>query len=185
MMRLFVALPLPVDVRARLGVLQSGLAGARWIDQDLMHVTLRFVGEVPERDADDIGDALSTIEMPAFDLVLNDVGYFERRGVAHTLWAGIGRSEALSRLHAKVEGAVVRSGRPRESRKFAPHVTIARLRDVPVDRLGRWLEDLGPVSREPFTADRFVLYQSFRGHGGARYQPLADYQLTRYEYDGV
>ncbi|MEQ8667455.1 MAG: RNA 2',3'-cyclic phosphodiesterase [Rhodospirillales bacterium] len=183
MMRLFVALPLPVDVRARLGALQSGLAGARWIDQSMMHMTLRFIGEVPERDADDIGDALASIEMPAFDLSLGTVGYFERRGVAHTLWAGIAKCEALTRLQAKIESAVVRCGQPRETRKFAPHITIARLRDVPVDRLGHWLEDLGPVSATPFTADRFVIYQSLRGHGGAQYQALADYPLIHYDYD--
>ncbi len=177
MMRLFVALPLPVDVRARLGALQSGLAGARWIDQGLMHITLRFIGEVSEVDARDLSDALDGIDVPVFDLTLNGVGYFERRGVAHTLWAGIQRDEALMRLQAKVESAVVRAGQPREQRKFAPHVTIARLRDVPVDRLGHWLEDLGPVAQTPFTVDRFILFQSFRGHGGAEYLPLAEYPL--------
>jgi len=180
MMRLFVALPLPVDVRARLGALQSGLAGARWIDQGLMHVTLRFIGEVSENDARDLVDALDGIDFPAFDISLGEVGFFDRRGVAHTLWAGVQRDEALMRLQAKIESAVVRSGQPRETRKFSPHVTIARLREVPVERLGHWLEELGPVSQTPFTADRFVLYQSFRGHEGANYHPLAEYELRSF-----
>lgn len=183
MMRLFVALPIPLDIRARLGALQSGLAGARWIDQELMHITLRFIGEVSERDVDDIIDALGMIELPAFEMTLSRPGYFERRGMPHTLWAGISKTEILTRLQAKVESAVVRSGQPRESRKFLPHVTIARLRDVPGDRLGHWLEESGPLSQEPFDIDRFVLFQSFRGHGAAKYQPLADFPLTQFAYD--
>jgi len=185
MMRLFVALPVPLDIRARLGALQSGLAGARWIDQDLMHITLRFIGEVAERDADDIIDTLSTIQMPAFEMSLSNLGYFERRGDPHTLWAGITKTEVLTRLHAKVESAVVRSGQAREGRKFLPHITIGRLRDVPVDRLGHWLETALPLSQDLFDVDRFVLYQSFRGHGAARYQPLAEFPLIQYAFDNV
>ena len=79
MMRLFVAIPLPVDVRAQLATLQSGLSNARWIDGANMHLTMRFIGEVPEPDAREIDSVLSEIVEPAIPIELNGIGYFDRR----------------------------------------------------------------------------------------------------------
>jgi RNA 2',3'-cyclic 3'-phosphodiesterase len=177
MKRLFVALPLPVDVRARLAALQSGLAGARWIDADAMHMTLRFMGDMSEPDARDVSSALSEIHCPAFDLSISGIGYFERRGLVHTVWARVGKSDALMHLHAKIESAVVRAGLDPEQRKFTPHVTLARLKDTAVERIGPWLETSGAAVVPPFGARSFTLFQSERGHGGARYTPLCEYEL--------
>ncbi len=181
MMRLFVALSLPVDVRARLAALQTGLAGARWIDAPRMHLTLRFIGEVPEVDARDMDFALQGIHAPAFDVTLDGVGYFERRGLVHAVWARIARNEALSHLQAKVESAMVRCGLEPEGRKFTPHITLARLKDVPAHNIGPWMQHAhgvgAPVGSSSFHVDGFVLYQSFRSRNGAKYEPLAEYPL--------
>ncbi len=177
MKRLFVALPLPVDVRAQLAALQSGLAGARWIDPDSLHMTLRFLGDVSEPDAEDVDFALSEIYSPAFDLGISGIGYFERRGLVHTVWARVEKADALLHLHSKIESAMVRCGFDPEQRKFTPHVTLARLKDTPVERIGPWLEISGAAVVPPFAATGFTLFQSERGHGGARYTPLGEYEL--------
>lgn len=176
-MRLFIALPLPVDVRARLAALQGGLAGASWIDGDAMHITLRFLGDVSEPDARDVGSALAEIYDPTFDLNISGIGYFERRGLVHTVWARVEKSDALLHLHSKIESAVVRCGFDPEQRKFAPHVTLARMKGTPAERIGPWLESSGVAVAPPFGAHNSTLYQSERGHGGARYTPLSEYEL--------
>ncbi len=180
MIRLFVALALPVDVRAQLVAAQAGLSGARWIDSESMHLTLRFIGEMAEPDVHDMMDALSAVHAPAFDLGLDGIGYFERRGHAHSVWARAEKSPALLHLQAKIESAVVRSGGQVEKRKFLPHVTIARLKDVPVEHLGPWLEDRGSLKIPPFPVTEFSLFQSQLGHGGARYLELESYPLMDY-----
>ncbi|NQV44822.1 MAG: RNA 2',3'-cyclic phosphodiesterase [Rhodospirillales bacterium] len=177
MMRLFVALSLPVDVRAQLGTTQAGLPGARWIDTQNMHLTLRFIGEMPEPDAHDLSLALSHIHAPAFDLSLSGIGYFDRRGTVHSVWARAQKSDALLHLQSKIESVVVRSGGPVEKRKFTPHVTLGRLKGTPVERIGPWLETSGVLSVPPFPVTEFALFQSKLGHGGARYIELAAYPL--------
>ncbi len=77
MLRLFVAVPLPENVRADLAGLCSGVPDARWVAAENMHLTLRFIGEVGRGDADDIHQALSRIHLPAFELVVSGVGCFE------------------------------------------------------------------------------------------------------------
>ena len=177
MMRLFVALSLPVDVRAQLGAIQAGLPGARWIDTQNMHLTLRFIGEMQEPDAHDFSLALSHIHAPAFDLSLSGIGYFDRRATVHSVWARAEKSDGLMHLQSKIESVVVRSGGPVEKRKFTPHVTLGRLKDTPVERIGPWLETSGVLSVPPFPVAEFALFQSKLGHGGARYIELAAYPL--------
>ncbi len=76
-MRLFVGVPLPAAVRESLGSLCSGVPGARWVDTDNLHVTLRFIGEVDSIQAEDIDAALSDVREPAFRLALRGVGCFD------------------------------------------------------------------------------------------------------------
>jgi len=178
MMRLFVALPLPVDVRACLNAVQSGLPGGRWIDPRNMHLTLRFMGDVPEPDARDLSLALSEIHAPAFDLAFSGIGHFERRGNVHSVWARAEKSDGLAHLQSKIESAVVRAGWVPEQRKFTPHVTLARLKDTPLERIGLWLEDAGALSVPAFPLSEFVLFQSQLGHGPAKYTELAAYPLV-------
>ncbi len=180
MMRLFVALPLPVDARAQLSAVQSGLVGGRWIDPQNMHLTLRFIGDVPEPDARDLSLALSEIHAPAFDLSLSGIGHFDRRGNVHSVWARVGKCDGLTHLQAKIESVVVRAGYAPEQRKFTPHITLARLKDTPLERIGPWLEDAGVLSVPPFPVPEFALFQSQLGHGGAKYTELAAYLLIKF-----
>ena len=176
-MRLFVGIPLPEDVRARLGELKGGLLGARWVEPENLHLSLRFIGEVPGGDEADIDEALATIEAPGFPLALSELGFFDRRRRVHAVWAGIGMSEPMVRLRAKVEQALVRLGHEPEHRKFKPHVTLARMKNGSAADVSRYLEDHNGFSTGPFDVGCFTLYRSHLGHGGAHYEALADYGL--------
>ena len=176
-MRLFVGIPLPEDVRARLGELKGGLQGARWVRPGNLHLSLRFIGEVPGGGEADIDEALAAIEAPAFPLTLSELGCFDRRGRVHAVWAGVGVSDPLMRLRAKVEHALVRLDHEPEHRKFKPHVTLARMKNGPARDVGRYLEAHNGFTAGPFPVNHFILYRSHLGHGGSHYEALADYPL--------
>lgn len=178
MLRLFVALDFPADVRDRLAGLGGGVPGARWTAADSLHLTLRFIGEVPDDTAADIDAALAEVRAPAFDLILDGVGVFGQGRNARVLWAGVERSEALAHLQAKVESALVRCGLPAEERRFSPHVTLARLKGAPQDRIGRFLAERGLFRAGPLRMDHFTLYRSHLGKGAAVYEGLREYPLA-------
>ncbi|TVR99612.1 MAG: RNA 2',3'-cyclic phosphodiesterase [Rhodospirillales bacterium] len=177
MFRLFVALPLPDDVRAHLASLCSGLPGARWVAPEAMHVTLRFIGEVGGAEAEDVHEVLGRIQAPAFRLTLSGLGCFESGRKVHTLWVGVEREPHLLHLQEKIESAVVRTGLEPERRKFKAHVTLARFRNGDSPRIGSFIERNNRLALSPFVADRFTLYRSFLGRQGPHYEALADYPL--------
>jgi 2'-5' RNA ligase len=174
MHRLFVALRPPADTRARLLALMEGVEGARWQDDDQLHLTLRFIGEVDRHRANDIADALASIRVAPFDIALSGAGMFDRRGIIDTLWIGATPREPLAALHRKIDRACVAAGLPPEGRAYLPHVTVARF--------GRFGGDVAPFlarhagfSAPPFRVDGFTLYESRTGHAGATYEAVAHY----------
>ncbi|WP_114392337.1 RNA 2',3'-cyclic phosphodiesterase [Oleisolibacter albus] len=177
MIRLFVGLALPEEVRLRLARLGGGVPGARWAPAANFHITLRFIGEVDEGLAQDIDMALETVASPPFPLALSGLGSFGKGHRTHTLWAGVERNEALHHLRDRVESALVRAGLPAEERKFSPHVTLARLGDAKADKLARFLEEQGLYHDGPILVDRFVLFESVLGKGGPVYHALRTYLL--------
>jgi len=176
--RLFVGIRPPPPIRDMLIDRMEALDGARWQDDDQLHVTLRFVGEVDARQADDLVAALASVHGDPFPLSLAGIGHFERKGRAHTLWAGLGESEALRQLQSRVEMACRRVGLAPETRKFAPHITIARLNGgtAPV---GPWISEHGDLASQPWIVDGFTLFESHLSAAGALYEPVRRYALTR------
>ena len=97
-MRLFVGLSLPGDIRARLRGLEGGLSGARWIADENLHLSLRFIGDVTGGVERDIELALQSVTGPRFDVTLAGLGTFARRGRVHSVWAGVEQTDILSAL---------------------------------------------------------------------------------------
>jgi 2'-5' RNA ligase len=176
-MRLFVGLPLPDDVRDRLAVLSAGVPGARWVQPEMMHLTLRFIGEVDRGWLDDIDSALQSVTTPAFELSLASVGHWERKGKATQLWAGVEKNPALLRLRDKIESALVRLGLEPEGRKFSPHVTLARLSEANPGRVAHFLGEHGLFRSPAMAVESFTLFSSFLSHTGAIYTAEAEYPL--------
>lgn len=182
MHRLFVALRPPPPVRATLlAAMGGGVAGARWQDDEQLHATVRFIGEVERTHAEDLVAALAGVTAPAPMARLDGVGSFDRRGRVDTLWARLSPLEPLEALHRKVDQALARAGVAPDTRRYLPHVTLARFGRHAGDpsAIARWLEAHAALSSPPFALPHLVLYESRLGSEGARYDAI-----TRWPLDG-
>ena len=169
MIRLFVALSIPDDVRARLILLQSGLRGARWRPPENFHLTLSFIGEVDEPLMADLALALNAIDAPGFALTLAGCGQFgDKRPRA--VWAGVRASEPLLHLQQKVERAAIEAGLEPDARKFTPHVTLAYFSGAKAGDVAGFTAQHSLFEAPAFPVDAFHLYSSRLGHGGGVYR---------------
>ncbi|HXQ52075.1 MAG TPA: RNA 2',3'-cyclic phosphodiesterase [Stellaceae bacterium] len=173
MLRLFVAIDLPPELKLAVSLLCSGVPSARWVDAGNLHVTLRFIGEVDDGAASDIDEALARIDAPRFSLTLASVGHFGTR----MLWVGVERQPALFHLYEKIESAIVRLGFEPEGRRFAPHVTLARLKGQADARVQGFLAEHALFRAAPFPVNHFSLVASYLTKSGAIYEDQADYGL--------
>ena len=174
MHRLFVAIRPPAEIRAQLLSLMGGVAGARWQDDDQLHLTLRFVGNADTHQADDLAAALNNIRFAPFAISLFGLGQFERKGRVDALWAGVEPRDALAQLHRKVDRACVHAGFAADGRAYLPHITLARF-----NRRGGMTDSFmashAGLSSPPFLIDKFMLFESHLTQSGARYEMAAVY----------
>jgi 2'-5' RNA ligase len=180
MIRLFVAIALPEVVKDRIAALAGGVPGAKWTDRDNMHLTLRFIGEVPEDRMADIHHGLSRIRQPAFDISLAGSGYFKQGRNPTTLWVGVERNDALQQLRDKVEQALQREGFDADTRRYSPHITLARLQRAPEARIAAFVAEHNLFRTPPIPVSSFGLFSSFLSSSGAIYTEEAEYPLSDY-----
>jgi RNA 2',3'-cyclic 3'-phosphodiesterase len=176
MPRLFSAIEIPKSVAERLTMLRAGLTGARWIDPENYHLTLRFIGDVDGATARDFESALGEIVAAPFRLEVTGLGSFGG-GKPRAIFAGIGRSQGLDALQRANERAAREAGLPPEGRNYKPHVTLARLKGARAESVAAYLQRQGDIGPEPFTVSRFVLYSSRNSVGGGPYVVEAAYPL--------
>lgn len=176
MHRLFVAIEPPPPIKAQLLDLMGGVAGARWQSETQLHLTLKFVGEVDHRTAEDVAMTLGHIRHPRFSLSLSGIGMFDRRGRPEALWAGIAPKDALKPLHDKVEQTLRGAGIAPEGRAYLPHITIARMK-APSAPLEPFMAMHGGVASPPFEVANFCLYASQLTRDGAVYTIVERYPL--------
>ena len=179
MIRLFVGIGLPPEVRRYLLSLQTGIRGARWQRDDQLHLTLQFIGEVEETTADDIDAALSSIAAPAFQMTAEGVGVFGPPTAPRMLWAGVTPKDSVLHLHDKIGAALVRVGVPSEEWKFTPHITLARLSNGRAGAAGlaAFLDAYGSLKTPPFMVEEYLLYSSKIHENGSFYRIEARYPL--------
>ncbi len=168
MPRLFTALEIPRNAAMSLSLLRGGLPGARWIDVENYHITLRFIGDVDGRTADEIVERLDRIDRPEFQLRLEGIGSFGSKK-PHSIWAGVSPSPEMYALQGEIERICQRIGLPPDPRKFTPHVTLARLKYSRVDDVVHYLAGRGNFQTSTFTVPRFVLLSSRESVGGGPY----------------
>lgn len=178
MTRLFTALEIPPEIALDLDMMRGGIAGARWIDRDNYHITLRFMGEVDGAIDRELRAALDGIRGMPMEIVLRGVGSFGGRK-PRALWAGVADNPALRELQAAQERRCQQLGLAPDPRKFAPHVTLARLRQARLDDVQRYVLGHSLYQSPPFTAARFVLMSSRPSRGGGPYALEEAYSLKR------
>jgi len=182
MPRLFTGIELPEPIRDQLADLRVPLPGAKWVDPDDLHLTLRFIGDVDNRVAAEFRDALSLIQEPGFAIRISGLGAFGGNQ-PKAIWAGIEASRELDALARANERAARNAGLAPERHGFKAHITLARLKYTRSDEVARVLGTFGGIRLEPFMVDRFVLFSSRPQVGGGPYVVEEEFPLGGFGED--
>ena len=177
MPRLFTGLEIPAALRQELSLLRGGLPGARWIDSENYHITLRFIGDVDDDIVQEIAWLLGKVRRKNFELRLDGVQSFGGRK-PRAVVATAAPSRPLMELQAEHERLMQRVGFEPEGRKYTPHVTLARLRDSSSFEVAEYLSARAMFRSPPFAVSRFVLFSSRASVGGGPYVIEAAYPLA-------
>ena len=183
-MRLFTAVDLGDDVRAALDSFLKRLrpaAKVSWSPTDHLHITTKFIGEWPEARLPEMTRALSAVpagnSTGAIDITVKGLGWFPDERKPRVFWAGVDGGDSLRTLARLTDGAAAKLGVPAEQRAYAPHLTLARIREsVPLDPLRAALRSLPSgcgFDFGSFRATQFALYLS----AGGKYTRLAAFAL--------
>lgn len=176
MPRLFTGFEIPPDVAFELSMLRGGLSGARWITPENYHVTLRFLGDIDGATARDFAYGLDEVNSEPVEVTIDALDSFGGDR-PHTLFARVRLSRDLADLQGEHERLARIVGLPPESRKFTPHVTLARMRQVSAHGVAAWLGARALFRSITFTAQQFVLFSSRESTGGGPYLIEAQYPL--------
>ncbi len=176
MPRLFTGLQIPSAISREIAQFRGGLPGARWIDADDYHITLRFIGDIDNALAREIDSELSMIDHAPVEITIDALDFFGGEK-PRALVARIKADRELTALQADHERAIRRAGGPCDTRKFTPHVTLARLRNTSALQVADYLAARSVAKSWRFTTDEFVLFSTRASVGGGPYRVEADYPL--------
>jgi 2'-5' RNA ligase len=177
MPRLFTGLELPAEIGQSLSMLRGGLPGARWIDPENYHLTLRFIGDIDDAMAHEIEMMLARVRRRGFQLRIDGLSSFGGRK-PRAVVASVAPTPDVMELQAEHERLMQRVGLEPEGRKYTPHVTLARLRDTSSLQVADYLTSRGAYRSAPFEVSRFVLFSSRASTGGGPYVVEAAYPLA-------
>jgi len=180
-MRVFIAVDIPGEVRKALGDLQRALrpltASARWVAPESIHITLKFIGEIPEKRLDDISENLTGLTWKPFTVTVRGVGFFPGTRSPRVFWAGM-EAPTMQGLTEQLDTLLERSGFEKEKRAFRPHITLARAKNTRIDppivsAAAKYEQhDFGS-----FSVDRIFLFKSTLKPSGAVYDKLKEFLL--------
>jgi len=176
MPRLFTGIEIPSDVTFELSMMRGGVRGARWIEPEAYHITLRFIGDIGDGLARDVAHALEGVKVPSFSFYLKGIGAFGGKK-PRVIFAGVGESGELIRLQAAHERLMQRLGLAAEGRKYSPHVTLARLGASDAASVQAYIASHSIYRSRPIEVSRFVLFSSRPSRGGGPYAVEEGYRL--------
>lgn len=176
MPRLFTAVEIPHDIAQSLSMLRGGLPGARWIDPENYHLTLRFIGDVDDSIAHEVESLLDRVRRGAFELRVDGLTSFGGKK-PRAVVATVAPTPTLMEVQAEQERLMQRMGLEPDGRKYIPHITLARLRDASSRDVADYLATRGFYRSASFPVSRFVLYSSRASVGGGPYIVEASYPL--------
>lgn len=177
MKRLFIAIDLPDQVKAQIKPLCNGIVGAKWVSDQQLHLTLRFIGDADEKQQPLIETGLATKRATPFHLTLVGVGQFPSRGQPRVLWVGLDATIALMALQQQVEAIIRKSGFSPD-KPFSAHITLARFRNPPpLGNVDAYLKRHVDFKSEAFGVNHFTLYSSQLTSQDSIYHVEAQYPL--------
>lgn len=178
LIRLFVAIDLPGDVKDQLDELCVGVSGVKWVGRAQMHLTLRFIGEVTPEQSRTIQTALAGITCEPFTLTLQGVGQFPPKGSPRVLWVGVNAPRTLHQLAALIETALRGTGLDPADHPFSPHITLARVKaPPPPEAVNQFFRKHDGFQTGTITVDRFLLMSSILAREGPTYRVERAYPL--------
>lgn len=177
MIRLFVAVELPPEIRMCIKDLGRGIPKARPLPEEQIHLTLSFIGEVENSLFQEIRERLFEVKKRPFPLQIKGVGHFPPRGTPKVLWAGVPPTEELVRLKRRVDKVLQSCGLETEKRKYSPHITLARLKNSPLPKVIEFLAGNSLLQTPEFTVDSFQLFSSRINQNGAIHTLEENYDL--------
>lgn len=168
MVRLFVAIEIPQQIKDDLARFTKEVPGARWVPADQNHLTLRFIGDVEPNDLAAIKEVLGKLRFPRFPLELRGVGHFPPgHRPPRVLWIGVAESRALLELQKEVELSLLGTGIPPDERPFSPHLTLARLKEPHTAAVAQFEQRHQAISYPAFEVAELVLFSSVLTPKGA------------------
>lgn len=183
--RCFIAVPLspPASSVARRLVtqLQQQVPNVKWTRPEEMHITVKFLGELDNRDLLRVGEELRQAcgGLEPFSGTLEGLGTFPKNKTPRVIWAGVklGR-EYFEQLYQHLDQALIELGVPQEGKAYTPHLTLGRVgKGVDLDLLTRTLQRTAPEMKANFEVDEVVLFTSIREKGGFAYEPIDTVEL--------
>ncbi len=176
--RLFVSLALPEPCQDALAALMDPIEGVRWTRPSQLHLTLRFLGDTLDEQAERMIAALAQVRVEPFLLPLDGVGVFPPRGPKKILWVGLGQAHTrLFQLRQKVDDALLSAGWQGELRSFEPHITVGRVLTARPGSLDTWLKAHRSFAGPPFRVTAFHLTASDLHPGGPVHRVHAAFPL--------
>ena len=189
LIRAFIAVELPAEVKKELSELEAQLKKnsppmVRWVDPNNIHITLKFLGEIPEESIDELMLAMEegAKGIKTFNLEVSGVGAFPNMERAQVVWVGVrGDLAQISRLQKNIEANTEQLGYPRENRGFTPHLTVGRMRNEASSnerqRLGKLLTETMFTATNKITVSAVNLMRSQLSSSGAIYTCLGSVKL--------
>src|SRR5215470_2788154 len=180
-MRVFIAVDLPNEIRKSLADVQDELSplshSVRWVAPESIHITLKFIGEMPEKQLEDIDTELRGFTWKPFTITVRGVGFFPGKRSPRVFWAGM-EAPTMQDLAEELDSRMERLGFDKEKRAFRPHITLARARDTRIDSaLVTGASQYEEHAFGSFTADRVFLFKSNLKPSGSVYEKLKEYLL--------
>lgn len=176
MKRIFIGIPIETKIASSLIPLQSGLEGARFSPIDNFHITLRFIGDLSENIIAELDDELAKIEFDKFKISLSKIGFFGGNE-PHSIHAMVDNNAQLNLLHEKCDIICKNLGFAKDHKKYVPHVTLAYLKNTPLEAVFAYQARNNLFKSKVWTIDRFYLYSSIMGKGPSKYFIEAEYPL--------
>ncbi|MEX0769169.1 MAG: RNA 2',3'-cyclic phosphodiesterase [Balneolaceae bacterium] len=166
-MRLFTAIPITEDIKERLSEVYKPLSGFKWVSSENLHLTLKFIGNTRRPEANELVEALESVEFDPFDITIRSLGSFPPKKHPSVLWAGVEAPPPLFELQEQIDEITRQYGAKPDRFDYRPHVTLARIHSTPMKEVAKLTEEFKDLEAGGMKVSQFVLYESKLQPGGA------------------